>query len=438
MIQLFEFANVAQGLRWAPLLAALALLIACGGGGGGSSAPDPVAVDPPAPQPPVAPAPTPSGPLTIDAGYGRVVVPGARVSLSATVTEGEASTVEWRQTAGTVVTLAQTESLTPTVIASFTAPAVDSGETMSFEVTAQDGDTTATDSVLVEVWVPNQDPDDGTLLGDFSARPGWSCDVDPVAAPEVTTQDLGNVTEYYTNGIAPHATGTFPNGGNPNTIQTVFQTWNVPKVPEQTDSATEMATFGITLDGIKLERDTAESFQNEGVWRYEAITPGLAQRQTDGARFQWLGTDCNNAHVQPTGVYHYHGLPEGLINRLGEGVDGATDMIAGGFAADGFPFYLRYGYQDSNDPQSGLVAMRGSWMLRSGTRPSGPGGPYDGTFREDWEYVEGSGDLDLCNGRFGVTPEYPAGIYHYYITDDYPYIPRCVFGTPDGTFRVRR
>ena len=44
--------------------------------------------------------------------------------------------------------------------------------------------------------------------------------------------------------------------------------------------ATEMATFGITLDGIKLERDTAESFRNEGVWRYEAITPGLTERQT--------------------------------------------------------------------------------------------------------------------------------------------------------------
>ena len=48
--------------------------------------------------------------------------------------------------------------------------------------------------------------------------------------------------------------------------------------------------------------------------------------KTDGARFQWLGTDCNNAHVQPTGAYHYHGLPEGLINRLGEGVDGAAIM----------------------------------------------------------------------------------------------------------------
>ena len=414
-------------------LSAIVLLTACGGGGGGSSAPVPESTNPPTP-PPTTTTPAPSGPLTVEAGYGRVVIAGTQVTVSATVTEGEASSTTWRQIAGTPVTLDPTDSLTP----SFTAPTVDASETLSFEITAQNSDNTASDSVLVEIWVPGQDPDDGTLLGDFSSRTGWSCEQDPVAAPELTTQDLGDVTEYYTNGIAPHATGTFPNGGNPNTIQTVFQTWNVPKDPERTDSSTDMATFGITLNGIKLERDTAESFRNEGMWRYEAITPGLARRQTDGARFQWLGTDCNNAHVQPTGAYHYHGLPEGLINRLGEGPDGATDMIAGGFAADGFPFYLRYGYRDPNDPQSGLVAMQGSWMLRPGTRPSGPGGPYDGTFREDWEYVEGSGDLDECNGRFGVTPEYPAGIYHYYITDDYPYIPRCVFGTPDGTFRVRR
>ena len=413
-------------------LVVVALLAACGGGGG-SGAPEPESTNPPTP-PPVTTTPGPSGPLTVEAGYGRVVIAGTRVTLSAAVTEGEASTTTWRQTAGASVTLSPDDSLTP----SFTAPTVDTSETLSFEVTAQNSDNTATDSVLVEIWVPGQDPDDGTLLGDFSSRTGWSCDNDPVAAPELTTRDLGETTEYFTNGIPGHATGTFPNGGNPNTIQSVFQTWEIPREPARTDALTEMATFGITLEGIKLERDTAESFRNEGEWRYEAITPGLAQRRTDGARFQWLGTDCNNAHVQPTGAYHYHGLPEGLINRLGEGPDGATDMIAGGFAADGFPFYLRYGYREPNDPQSGLVAMQGSWMLHPGTRPSGPGGPHDGTFREDWEYVEDSGDLDECNGRFGVTPEYPAGIYHYYITDDYPYIPRCVFGTPDGTFRVRR
>jgi hypothetical protein len=62
---------------------------------------------------------------------------------------------------------------------------------------------------------------------------------------------------------------------------------------------------------------------------------------------------------------------------------------------------------------------------------------YDGTFREDWEYVADSGDLDQCNGLEGVTPEYPEGTYHYYITDNYPYIPRCVMGTPDASFRMR-
>ena len=45
-------------------------------------------------------------------------------------------------------------------------------------------------------------------------------------------------------------------------------------------------------------------------------------------------------------------------------------MIAGGFAADGFPFNLRYGYRDPNNLQSGLVVVQGSWMLRPGTRPS--------------------------------------------------------------------
>ena len=48
-----------------------------------------------------------------------------------------------------------------------------------------------------------------------------------------------------------------------------------------------------------------------------------------------------------------------------------------------------------------------------------------GTFTQDYEYVAGSGDLDECNGRFGVTPEFPAGIYAYYATQSWPYLPRC-------------
>ena len=51
-----------------------------------------------------------------------------------------------------------------------------------------------------------------------------------------------------------------------------------------------------------------------------------------------------------------------------------------------------------------------------------------GAFTQDYEYVEGSGDLDQCNGRYGVTPEFPEGIYYYVVTDDFPFFTRCLKG----------
>ena len=80
---------------------------------------------------------------------------------------------------------------------------------------------------------------------------------------------------------------------------------------------------------------------------------------------------------------------------------------------------------------SGTRAMTPSYRLKttpSSGRPSTATVPM-GTFTQDYEYVAGLGDLDECNGRFGVTPEFPSGIYHYYITEGYPYIQRCVKGT---------
>ena len=49
-----------------------------------------------------------------------------------------------------------------------------------------------------------------------------------------------------------------------------------------------------------------------------------------------------------------------------------------------------------------------------------------GCFIEDHEFIQGSGDLDLHNGRFSVTPDYPSGnilnyayyIYKYYILNN--------------------
>ena len=51
-----------------------------------------------------------------------------------------------------------------------------------------------------------------------------------------------------------------------------------------------------------------------------------------------------------------------------------------------------------------------------------------GAFTQDYEYVEGLGDLDECNGRFGATPEFPNGIYYYVVSDDFPFFTRCLKG----------
>jgi hypothetical protein len=51
-----------------------------------------------------------------------------------------------------------------------------------------------------------------------------------------------------------------------------------------------------------------------------------------------------------------------------------------------------------------------------------------GWYVEDFDFVAGSGDLDLYNGHFTVTPEFPNGTYAYFVTIDaagepaFPYV----------------
>jgi hypothetical protein len=158
-----------------------------------------------------------------------------------------------------------------------------------------------------------------------------------------------------------------------------------------------------------------------GVWRMEALSAN-----------KWdFGVDSNHSHVQPTGEYHIHGMPENLMAKLAKG----QAMTLVGWAADGFPIYARYGYTDANNSKSAIKVLTGSWRTKANPDAGRP--PTNlyamGSFRQDWEYIAGSGDLDECNGRTGVTPEFPAGIYYYAVTDTYPFIHRCVKGVVTGT-----
>lgn len=226
------------------------------------------------------------------------------------------------------------------------------------------------------------------------------------------------------NGIPNHPTGDFPNAHNPNTISAQNYSISLPVHPEQASSDSELglSPFGIAVNGVPFDPLAAEFWNNDrnSTWEYEALGNGID-----------LGTDDSNAHVQPNGAYHYHGMPTGLMKTIGTGVR----HYLVGYAMDGFPIYAEYGYAEAQNAQSAVRELKASFRIKSGTRPDGPGGEYDGTFTADYEYVAGSGDLDECNGRVGVSPEYPDGSYMYFITNNYPFIPRCYKGTPAASLR---
>jgi hypothetical protein len=228
------------------------------------------------------------------------------------------------------------------------------------------------------------------------------------------------------NGIPNHPTGEFPNAGNPNTMSEQPYLFRVAREPKTTTSITAlgMYPFGVAINGIPFDPGANEFWNRDrsSGWQYEAIVLGSR-----------LGLDANNAHVQPGGAYHYHGIPTGLIEKLSH----AKKPIMIGYAADGFPIYAPFGHSRANDAASPLKKLRSSYTVKSGQRPSGPRGRYDGTFVQDYEYAKGHGDLDECNGRFGVTSEYPSGTYYYVVTDSFPFIPRYFKGQPDESFPTR-
>lgn len=238
------------------------------------------------------------------------------------------------------------------------------------------------------------------------------------------------VRELAANGIPDHDNGSnFPNA--------------IAEVPVQftaTTSPSLAATvninprvLGYALNGVKFDPGTAGACESDvtsaadcplamgtGPWRIEAL----------GQETFLFRLDDNNAHVQPSGSYHYHGMPEGILSNNSVSASSAR-MLLIGWAPDGFPIYARYGYSSADDATSSLQVISGSYAIKAtpdAGRPSIDLIPM-GAFIQDYEYAAGSGDLDECNGRTGVTPEFADGIYHYYATDSYPYLPRCWKGT---------
>jgi len=244
------------------------------------------------------------------------------------------------------------------------------------------------------------------------------------------------------NGVPDHIVGQFPNPANRNTISEQVVRFTVTTSPvAYSGPGGRVKEPVMGLNGVKFVPGSGGSCGDDITEvRQCSLEAGDSERWNIEALGQDIfdfGEDMNNGHVQPTGAYHYHGIPDDMLSAKAKA---GEEMAMIGWAADGFPVYARYGYPGASMMIGQLKLMRPSYRIKQvpdSGRPSVAIVPM-GVFTQDWEYAEGLGNLDQCNGRFGITPEFPQGIYHYYATDAYPYIQRCVKGSIDSQPEARK
>ena len=269
-------------------------------------------------------------------------------------------------------------------------------------------DTTTPPTTQTTAAHTHTDPQVRSYVGNYSIS-------DAVFGTQTTVTISGNTRTIVTNALPNHETGLFPNSGNPNTISPQSNRYEYPTNPSYRGAASEVHVPGVAVNGVKFEPGTAETVTcaTGETYRVEGLQDTFN-----------LGMDFNNAHVQPTGAYHYHGLSDLLAEvhaRSGE------DLVHVGFAADGHLIYisttnaytasyrLSASLRTGNNCNVSLGGRQGPNTVVEGTIP-------DGTYTSDWGYLAGSGDLDECNGTF-IEDQ-----YLYLITNEFPYISRCLKG----------
>ena len=263
-----------------------------------------------------------------------------------------------------------------------------------------------------------------------------------------------------TNGIPAYITGPFLDG-NPSLATSQNAIFKLPLNPIKNNGNpvnTTGGNIGLFINGVALfdYRDGVSWKSSTGalaggplggmgdnVWNRDAI---VAER---------LGFDCAKGHPA-MGNYHHHQNPSAFSLDLSvisticnlyvaDGlylIDSNVHAPLIGFAYDGFPIYGAYGYKNL-DGTGGIVRMKSSYQYRNistrtqyangTTVTAGP--PVSttyplGYFKEDYEFVLDSNSdyLDIHNGRFCITPEFPNGTYCYFATvnqnwnSTYPYI----------------
>lgn len=237
---------------------------------------------------------------------------------------------------------------------------------------------------------------------------------------------LSNVqlVQYNTSDVYISATcipgydiGPWP--GNPNipaNMNFVYKITRNPAPNTGTLTNVGLGHVGVWSNGVSIfNSQDARSYNNLGIWNQNAYY------------FEGSGFDNCLGHPAPGGEYHHHVSPKCLYDIT----DSTHHSPIIGYAFDGYPVYGAYAYANV-DGTGAIRRMKSSFQPRAITQrhtkpdgtvlPTAQWGPdvsttyAIGAYQEDYEFISGSGDLDIHNGRWCKTPEYPAGTYCYFVT----------------------
>lgn len=223
--------------------------------------------------------------------------------------------------------------------------------------------------------------------------------------------------------------------------------YELPRFPVATSNGRDldMGFRGLWINGTYVAGQGDNQFydpNNQGLTEWARVAwffEGVIFNGPNPTNSPFGDFDESLGHSTANSEYHYHVYNAGIITDV---ADSAGHSPIVGYAYDGYPIYGPYGYDDPFDPNSNITRMTSGYQKRNISNrnflpdgspsvsppPINPNYPL-GCFKEDYEYLMGSGHLDVHNGRLCVTPEYPDTTYAYFVTLDdtlgpaYPYNP---------------
>jgi len=225
------------------------------------------------------------------------------------------------------------------------------------------------------------------LAGDWIKGDYWYPDLKPTVDGAVSWNgggaDIslsGNTRRITGRGLPEHTTGVYPISRsddayqydrNPNRISAQQVSLTLPANPQAAarPSCLPMGMIGVSLEGVAI---------------FDALDgPG---RDAVAHEIQ----DSCSGHPERNGQYHYHG-PSDCLTETASGPRNHSGLV--GYALDGF----------------GVYGMNGA------------GGKH-----------LSNADLDACHGHVETVmwDGKATAIYHYHLTDEYPYTLGCFKGTP--------